>query len=199
MKRTVFRLAVWTTFGLLSLPGLCLGAGWKAGTAKAAITPQGPLWMAGYGSRDKPSEGVVHDLWAKALVLEDPTGRKALIVTLDVCGIDRALSRRIRDGFHRDYGLDDARIVLACSHTHCGPVVGQNLITMYKIDDAERKRIAEYTATFERNIRGAVASAMGRLEPVELSWETGKADFAVNRRNNKEGDVPSLRARSALE
>ena len=30
--------------------------------------------MAGYGARNKPSEGAVHDLWAKALVLEDPAG-----------------------------------------------------------------------------------------------------------------------------
>ena len=52
--------------------------------------------MAGYGARDKPSEGAVHDLWAKALVLEDPAGRKAALVTLDLCGIGRDLSLPIR-------------------------------------------------------------------------------------------------------
>ena len=54
------------------------------------------MWMAGYGARNKPSEGAVHDLWAKALVLEDPAGRKAALVTLDVCGIGRDLSLQIR-------------------------------------------------------------------------------------------------------
>ena len=84
--------------------------GWKAGVAKAAITPKTPVWMAGYGSRNHPSEGAVHDLWAKGLGLEDPTGKRALIITLDVCGIDGALSRRVRDGFKTELGLDADRV-----------------------------------------------------------------------------------------
>ena len=51
-------------------------AGWQAGTAKVAITPKHPLWMSGYASRTRPSEGAVHDLWAKALALQDPAGRR---------------------------------------------------------------------------------------------------------------------------
>ena len=46
-------------------------AEWKAGAASVVITPEGPMWMAGYAARDKPSEGKVHDLNAKALALED--------------------------------------------------------------------------------------------------------------------------------
>ena len=51
---------------------------WKAGAAKIAITPHQPLWMSGYASRTKPAEGKLHDLWAKALVLEDPHGRRGV-------------------------------------------------------------------------------------------------------------------------
>src|SRR4051812_42889867 len=79
------------------VPASAFAEGWKAGTARVAITPKGPMWMAGYASREKPSEGAVHDLWAKALVLEDPAGRKAALVTLDLCGIDRELSLDIRN------------------------------------------------------------------------------------------------------
>jgi hypothetical protein len=35
---------------------------WKAGVARVKITPAGPLWMSGYGSRTKPAEGTEHDL-----------------------------------------------------------------------------------------------------------------------------------------
>ena len=59
------------------------------------------------------------------------------LVTLDVCGIGRELSIRIRDALQQRQGLARERIVLACSHTHCGPVVGSNLITMYPLDDAQ--------------------------------------------------------------
>ena len=173
--------------------------GWKAGTGRETVTPTIPLWMAGYGARNKPSEGEIHPLWAKALVLEDPAGQKSLIVTLDVCGVDGTLSRRIRDSIHRIHGLGDDRIVLACSHTHSGPVVGENLITMYGVNTGEKAKIAAYTTEFESKIAHAVASAFERIEPCSLSWETGKSDFAVNRRNNKEPDVPALRGRNALE
>jgi len=33
------------------------GSSWKAGTAKAVITPTEPLWMAGYAGRDHAARG----------------------------------------------------------------------------------------------------------------------------------------------
>ena len=63
-------------------------AGWKAGVAKAKITPEQPLWLSGYGSRDRPSEGTRVDLWVKALALQDSRGHQALLITLDLVGID---------------------------------------------------------------------------------------------------------------
>src|SRR3954465_4415339 len=80
-------------------------AGWKAGVARAAITPAKPMWMAGYASRTKPAEGKRNDLWVKALALEDAAGRRVVLVTLDVCGIDRKLSDRVRDRLQREYQL----------------------------------------------------------------------------------------------
>ena len=44
------------------------------GTAKAKITPQKLFWMAGYGARDRPAEGTLHDLWLKVLVLPAADG-----------------------------------------------------------------------------------------------------------------------------
>lgn len=38
---------------------------WRAGVAQAVITPEEPMWMAGYASRNRPSEGKLHDLRAK--------------------------------------------------------------------------------------------------------------------------------------
>jgi hypothetical protein len=141
----------------------------------------------------------VHDLWAKALVVEDPSGTKAAIVTMDLCGIGRDLSAGIRKAIESKTGMGRDRVVLACSHTHCGPVVGSNLITMYRLDDAGREKVARYAESLAATIPDLVAEAAGRLEPATLAWETGRADFAVNRRNNKEADVPKLRERGALE
>ena len=174
-------------------------AGWKAGTGRVAITPKEPMWMAGYASRTGPSEGAVHDLWAKALAIEDPAGERAILVTLDVCGIDRELSNRVRDALESGHRLSRRQIVLACSHTHSGPVVGTNLLTMYKIDADQRRRIAEYAEFLVGAIVSACGQAISRLEESQLAWGTGRCDFAVNRRTNKEPQVPDLRRRLALQ
>ena len=63
--------------------------GWKAGVAKIVITPDPAGWMSGYAARKGPATGKAHELWAKAFALEDSTGKKSVIVTLQVCGITR--------------------------------------------------------------------------------------------------------------
>src|SRR5437899_10572636 len=80
-------------------------ASWKAGVAKVAITPEHFMWMSGYAARTKPAEGKLHDLWAKALVLEDPDGRRGVLVTMDLVGIPRDLSVAVCGEFKKTYGL----------------------------------------------------------------------------------------------
>lgn len=70
-------------------------AEWCAGIDRREITPSGPIWMGGYAARQRPSEGVLQPLWAKALVLEDRGGSRAAIVTMDLIGIDRRLAETV--------------------------------------------------------------------------------------------------------
>src|SRR6516165_3291536 len=70
-------------------------AAWKAGVAVRVITPSEPMWMAGYGARNKPAEGKVHDLHIKALALEDADGRRLVLLTSDLVGIPRDLSEAV--------------------------------------------------------------------------------------------------------
>ena len=44
---------------------------WQVGVASVKITPKGPMWMAGYANRTKPSDGVDLDIFAKAWPLND--------------------------------------------------------------------------------------------------------------------------------
>src|SRR5260370_35029739 len=62
-------------------------ATWKAGVARLNITPDKLMWMSGYADRTKPAQGKLTDLWAKALVLEDPDGRRVVLVPMDLAGI----------------------------------------------------------------------------------------------------------------
>ena len=166
---------------------------WHAGVAKTVITPPSPMWMSGYASRNKPSEGTIHDLWAKALVLQDPDGHKGLLVTLDLVGIDRKTSQAICERLAQNHGLQRSEITLSTSHTHSGPVVGRNLISMYSLDDENYLRISEYTEFLSDSIVRIAQEAFANVTPAAVQYGSGQATFAVNRRTNREPDVPMLR------
>jgi hypothetical protein len=171
---------------------------WKVGVARANITPELPIWLSGYGGRNKPADEKLDDLWAKALLLEDASGNRAVLVTMDLVGIDRDLSREVCRQLEEKYMLPRAAIALCTSHTHSGPVVRGNLVPMYSLDDDQARRVKEYSVRLVDDIVAMIGEAIDSLAPSRLSYATGIATFAVNRRNNPEGKVPQLRADQML-
>ncbi len=197
------RLFVSLCAGLLlacgRLPAADPSKTWRAGAAKVKITPEKLMWMSGYASRDKPAEATLHDLWAKALVLEDPDGRRVVLVTMDLVGIERALAQEVCADLAKQYKLPREAILLAVSHTHTGPVVRSNLNVMYQLDAEQQRHIVEYARALHGKLVRVVGEALKALAPARLSWGSGEATFAVNRRTNKEADVPKLRAAGELK
>ena len=173
--------------------------GWQAGVARTVITPQQLMWMSGYASRDKPAEGTLHDLWAKALVLRDDGGNEAVLVTLDLIGLDRDTSGDICRQLMDVHRLQRSQIALVTSHTHTGPVVGENLGAMYFHGDDQAKLVREYRQVLIRSVVEVVAKAFEDVGPASLSYGQGTATFAVNRRNTREADVPALRDAGQLQ
>jgi hypothetical protein len=171
---------------------------WRAGVARVNITPDLPIWLSGYGGRDKPAAEKLDDLWAKALVLEDAGDRRAVLVTMDLVGIDRKLSEEVCRRIEERHKLPRAAIALATSHTHSGPVVRGNLVPMYSLDEDQRTRVEKYAAQLVDKLVEVADLAHDALAPAKLSWANGTATFAVNRRNNPEGQVAKLRQQNAL-
>lgn len=177
-----------------------LRAEWKAGAAAVNITPQQAMWMAGYGGRDHVAEGKLTELWAKALVLEDGQGQRGVIITLDLVGLDRSFSQSICTALHEVHCLSRNQIAICVSHTHSGPVVGRNLSPIHylRVDPQQQVEIDQYLESLRDKVVEVVGQAIGKLAPSHLSWGNSTASFAVNRRNNKEADVPQLRTEGAL-
>jgi len=98
--------------------------GWEAGVAKAVITPREPVWMAGFGSRNRPSEGVRQDIYARALALKDTSGKTSVILTLDLVAVDRRMADEVAARCLARFGVPWDRLLLNVSHTHSGPVAG---------------------------------------------------------------------------
>lgn len=178
-----------------------LAAEWKVGVGRECITPGESMPMAGYASRGAAhATGKLHDLWAKSLLLEDAQGHRSVLVTLDLCGIDSVLAERVCEQLKQSAGLERHQIMLATSHTHSGPVVAGNLRPMHYLlfGDADRERVDAYASFLVEKIASSVAQAARDLKPSELSFGASTENFAVNRRNNVEKDVPELRAANKL-
>jgi Neutral/alkaline non-lysosomal ceramidase, N-terminal len=193
MRSTSWRGAAFVCAWILA--GSHLGAQeamWKAGVAKAEITPVEPLWLAGYASRVKPSEGKVMELWVKALALEDARGGRAVLVTSDTLGIPQSIYRNVCARVKMRFELDPAQVMLTASHTHCGPVLRGALYDMYPLDQELRERIEAYSARVEAAIVETLGKALATLEPARVTAGEGRAGFAVNRRANSEPDVSKL-------
>lgn len=184
-----------------------LSADWKVGAAALKITPEEPIWLAGYAARTKPSEGVLHDIWAKAMAFEDETGAKAVAVTLDLVGIRKPMAEAIAEKVRSKHGISRDRVWFNASHTHSAPLVTEGASTYdFGTYGATQAPVLErYYRFVEAKIGEAIEQALGRMAPATLHFEQGLAGFAVNRRRvghreypgPVDHDVPVLVAKSA--
>ena len=192
-------VVAFTTTGLLADESS--SPGWLGGVARVEITPSEPMWMAGYASRNRPADGKQTGLYAKVLVLQDADQQKMVLVTLDIIGTDRSLMQAICSRLEDQHGLRREQIALCASHTHSGPVLAGNLAPLhYLVVGREHQQLIEnYTDWLTDQVVQLVGKALQQMAPVDVSWGSGQATFAVNRRNNRpDGDIDQLRADGLL-
>jgi neutral ceramidase len=163
--------------------------GWRAGVARVTITPEKSMWLAGYGARNRPSEGTLHDLWAKALAVEDANGKQAVLVTTDLLGIPKNMSDRIRERLKEKFNLSKSQVILNSSHTHTAPVLQSSLPDVYPLNAGQKEDVLQYTKFVEDKIVNIIGEALSSMEPVQLYAENGVTRFQVNRRNNNESTL----------
>lgn len=155
---------------------------WKAGVAKAVITPTESIWMAGYGDRNHPSDGVLRDLYVKALALEAEPGKPSVIVTADLLGFPHEISDAVADKCEKRFGLKRDRLVLNASHTHSAPVVHRNAFPIFNLDEKQWQVVDRYSTFLVEKTVGVIGAAIQDLGPATLEFGQGFAGIAVNRR-----------------
>ncbi|MCK4293125.1 MAG: neutral/alkaline non-lysosomal ceramidase N-terminal domain-containing protein [Planctomycetes bacterium] len=166
-------------------------AEWKAGIASVAITPEQSMWMAGYAARTKPSEGKIHDLYAKALALEDAQGGRLVIVAVDLIGINREMRDWLEKEVKQRYQLDPARLLINASHTHCGPVLHKSRDSIYGnsfygLTPEQIQQCREYSQHLQKKLVQLIGEALDKPAPGRLAYTHARAGFAMNRRSKTE-------------
>jgi hypothetical protein len=169
--------------GILLLPAVfCASAAdFKAGLGRVVITPQEPVRMSGYASRVKPSEGAVHDLWAKALAVEDRRGGRVVFVSADVLIMPRAMAEAVAAQALAKHGLKRDRLVLSVTHTHSAPEVRPGPYALPETEP-ELAALARYRQRLTAALVEVIGAALRDLAPADLSVGHTSASFAINRR-----------------
>lgn len=172
----------------LLLAWACLGSparsqetAWRVGLASACITPDRPLAMGGYGPRI--SQGVLDDLYAKALAIQWGDDEPAVLVTMDLLFLRAPVAEAFTAEILAATGLKRHQLLLNMSHTHSGPLVGLTAdLDSFGVPADQRPPVAAYTEKLQKQLVQLVAAALADRNPARLSWGTGRAEFAMNRR-----------------
>lgn len=146
----------------------------RAGAARATITPPRGTTLIGYGDRLLGARGVHDDLTATALVLEDAARTQVAIVALDMLCLHEDVVAEIRRRTQARTRIPAAHVLLACSHTHAGPIAYAPRL------GSPLRRL--FIARLVARVVDAIAEAAASPEPATLDTGFGAAEVAVNRR-----------------
>ena len=112
----------------------------KIGYARVNITPPMGVNIAGY-FKVRIADGVLDELEACAVAVGSGDS-KAIIITIDHCGLDKVFLNEWRERIEAATGVSKEAVFIHCTHTHQGPVLLKNhtnpLTQQYEIFLASR-------------------------------------------------------------
>jgi hypothetical protein len=169
MRRREFAALTGAGFAALASAGIGRAEGESAGSLRAGcgkvdITPGSPVWLSGWASRNKPSEGIEDRLYARALVL-DSGGTRVAILALDLIGVPAELVAKVRKQVASSCGIPEAHLMISASHTHFAPAVRE-----YEFDKGGNP---QYVSSLAGMLAQAVENAAAALAPAKLGADSG--------------------------
>lgn len=139
----------------------------RVGASAVKITPPNGTPMAGYyGLRE--SQGVLDDLYAKAIVLDDGKTKAAMVVC-DLIGMPRPPVIEARKRIAEKTGIPGDHVMISATHAHTGPVViGDTAIE--ELVTGGSKLSQDYIVQLPKWIAQAVDEANARAVPAGVSY-----------------------------
>jgi len=75
-----------------------------------------------------------------------------------------------------------AAIRPAVALAQSGPVIRENLISMYPLTKDDAAKVDRYTKQLKEDLVAVIGASLKTLKPVQLKYGAGRATFAMNRR-----------------
>jgi len=149
----------------------------KVGVSSVNITPPIGVPMAGYSAREEAAKGIHDDLYAKVIVFDDGDA-KAALVRCDLIGLERDFVEETRRLIEDETGIHGSNVMIACTHTHSGPITNPLL-----------PDLNAWMKVLSRKIKGAVAAAHRNMKDAKIGFNHGSVEGIVINRRKLEGPV----------
>jgi len=153
----------------------------KGGCAKVNITP--PLGIPLIGSYGKPSDDILDELYAKAIVLNDGKNTIAIVSTDLLYTPLEEITNPVREIIKEKTGIPEKNVLVCATHTHSGPEV----FARSKLPSKGRMPASEidqsYLQTLIRKVAGSVLIAHKNMQEVRIGVAKGRIpEILYNRR-----------------
>ncbi|MFZ0173205.1 MAG: hypothetical protein WAL04_16110 [Acidimicrobiales bacterium] len=150
-----------------------------AGIGRAAITPETPVMLAGFGGRHEPATEVHDELEVRTLYLADSSGGAGVcLVVCDLLGMSPSFALPVRQSVALDLGLPLSAVLTASTHTHSGPscIAGSEAVGW--------PTPPGYAEVLVAGCRAAASQARHAAEPACLAYRRAPlpGGLSVNRR-----------------
>lgn len=161
----------------------------KGGCARVDITP--PLGITLIGSKGQPSDAVMDELYAKALVLSDGDHTVALLSADLLYTPLEEITRPVRDIVESKTGIPGRNVMVCGTHTHSGPEV----FTRSKVPREGRLPAEQidrsYLGVLTDKMATAVLLAHRHMRDIRIGAAVGQLpEMVYNRRpTNADGQV----------
>ena len=148
----------------------------SVGFARVNITPMMGIGIVGYFV-PRFAEGVLDELYINALALE-AGGEKAVLLTLDNCGICREVAMDFAASISKAVGIPEEAIVLHCTHTHTAPpLIDPDMPAplngdFESVDPGKEKAYYEFVRT---RLCDAAQFALADLKCAKMGYGIGEA------------------------
>ena len=155
----------------------------KAGFARVDITPPFGVSVQGY-FEPRTAKGVLDPLLATAVAFDDGE-KKAVVMSVDVIGMNQIFQAKIRETIMAENGFEENAIFIACTHTHLGPGVASTGSVEGTFENPE------YGLWLIKRLSDLANLALQDLAPATMKYTRGEVkDVAFIRRYRmKDGTV----------
>jgi len=148
----------------------------KAGFGVRVVNPTKPAVPIGH-TRTTPRNNIHADLRVQAMVLEDASGKRIVLMGWDFCNVLAPIANQVKEAVRQKYGIAPQAFCINASHTHSAPPLMEQEAMKPQFFDADYAKFVVEQAV------QVVGDAIDNLSAVRLRYcEYPATSVGVNRR-----------------